>query len=257
MISRIAIVLLAFVAVPACLAAEPDREQWLQQAEDKLQSTFQNLQFDRIAESEVPGLVEIYSAGKILYYHPDKELLFIGELYAANGISLTEQKVAAFAAHKASAIDRSQALVVGAGPKEVIAFVDPDCGYCRQADAWFQAQAFPDVKELIYFMPVKGREQAEARALAAVCAPESDRRAALTRAFDSSARLDLTKSTRCAEGLQQLAKQADTARAVGVYATPFFIIDGEVVAGFDKTRLTELLGKPATVSRSSSPVRAN
>jgi thiol:disulfide interchange protein DsbC len=241
----------------ACFAAEPADEQWLQQAEDKLQATFQNMQFDRIAPSEIPGLLEIYSGGKILYYHPDKELLFIGELYAANGISLTEQKVAAFAAQKASAIDRSQALTVGSGPKEVIAFVDPDCGYCRQADAWFQAQAFPDVKELIYFMPVKGREQAEARALAAVCAPESDRRAALTRAFDSSARLDLTKSVRCTEGLQQLAKHAETARAVGVYATPFFIIDGEVIAGFDKTRLTELLGKPAAASRLSAPARTN
>lgn len=235
-----------------CLAADASESPLLQRAQDKLQSTFQNLQFDKIAESEVPGLMEIYSGGKILYYHPDKELLLIGEMYTGNGISLTEQKVVAFAAQKASGIDRSKALVLGTGPREVIAFVDPDCGYCRQADAWFQAQAFPDVKELIYFMPVKGREQAEARALAAVCAPESDRRAALTRAFDSSARLDLGKSLRCAEGLQQLANQADIARAVGVYATPFFIIDGEVIAGFDKTRLTELLGKPATVSRLSS-----
>jgi len=241
----------------AAPAADPADSAWLQQAQDKLQATFQNLQFEKLAPSEIPGVVEIYAGGKILYYHPEKELLFIGEIYAANGVSLTEQKVAAFAAQKASGIDKSLALAVGAGPKEVIAFVDPDCGYCRQADAWFQAQAFPDVKELVYFMPVKGREQAEARALAAVCAPESERRAALTRAFDNSARLDLSQSVRCPEGLQQLAKQADTARAVGVYATPFFIIDGEVIAGFDKTRLTELLGRPATASRASLAPREN
>ena len=251
----LAILLLAFTGT-VFAADTPDSQeaQWLQQSQDKLQATFQNLQFDQIAPAEVPGLVEIYSGGKILYFQPEKELLFIGELYTASGLSLTEQKVSAFAAKKASRIDRSAALVVGAGPREVIAFVDPDCSYCRQANAWFQVQDFPDVTELIYFMPVKGRAQAEARALEAVCAPEPLREAALTRAFDSSARLDLSQSARCPEGLEQLARHANIARAVGVYATPFFIIDGEVIAGFDKAKLTDLLGKPpASRVSSSSP----
>jgi len=241
----LALVMLASAGAAFAAAAPDSHEaQWLQQSQDKLQATFQNLQFEQIAPAEIPGLVEIYSGGKILYFHPEKELLFIGELYTANGLSLTEQKVSAFAARKASRIDKSAALVVGSGPREVIAFVDPDCSYCRQANAWLQAQNFPDVKELIYFMPVKGRAQAEARALEAVCAPEPLREAALTRAFDTSARLDLSQSVRCPEGLEQLARHADTARAVGVYATPFFIIDGEVIAGFDKAKLTDLLGKP-------------
>jgi thiol:disulfide interchange protein DsbC len=253
-VMRHAIVLLLALCGASAIAApttDPAETEWVRQAEDKLQATFENLQFEKIAASEVPGLVEIYSGGKILYYQPEKELLLLGEIYAANGVSLTEQKVSAFAAQKAGNIDRSLALVVGDGPKEVIAFVDPDCGYCRQANAWFQAQDFPDVKELVYFMPVKGRAQAEARALEAVCASGPERRAALTRAFDTSAHLDLSQSVRCPEGLQLLAKQAETARAVGVYATPFFIIDGEVIAGFDKTRLTELLGTPAAASRAS------
>lgn len=240
---------LSFAATPT---AEPTQAQWLTEAQEKLKATYQNLTFEKIAASDLPGLIEIYTGGKILYYHPEKELLVIGEVYAANGVSLTETKISAFAAQKAGAIDRSLALTVGHGPREVIAFVDPDCTYCRQAHAWFQAQDFSDVKELIYFMPVKGRAQAEARALGAVCAPKAERMAALTRAFDTSLRLDLTESARCQEGLDLLARHADTARAVGVYATPFFIIDGEVIAGFDKTRLTELLGQPAAAARISS-----
>lgn len=239
------------VALAAAPASEPTEAQWLSEAQEKLQATYQNLSFEKITASDIPGLIEIYTGGKILYYHPEKELLVIGEVYAANGVSLTETKVAAFAAQKAGGIDRTLALTVGNGPREVIAFVDPDCTYCRQANAWFQAQAFEDVKELIYFMPVKGRAQAEARALGAVCAPEAERKAALTRAFDTSARLDLTQSVRCQEGLDLLNKHAEMARAVGVYATPFFIIDGEVIAGFDKARLTELLGRPATAARAS------
>lgn len=246
--------LATFVLGSLSLAATPDSAEaaWLAQAQDKLAATYQNLTFEKIATSDLPGLIEIYAGGKLLYFHPDKELLILGEVYSANGVSLTEQKIAAFAAEKAHRIDRSQALVVGSGPREVIAFVDPDCVYCRQANAWFQAQDFPDVKELIYFMPVKGRAQAEARALGAVCAPEAERKAALTRAFDTSVRLDLTQSVRCQEGIDLLNRHADIARAVGVYATPFFIIDGEVIAGFDKTRLTELLGQPTAAARVSS-----
>jgi thiol:disulfide interchange protein DsbC len=249
--AALALVSAATLAAPAP-ATDPAESRWLTEAQEKLQATYQNLQFDQIAPSDIPGLIEIYTGGKILYYHPEQELLVIGEVYAANGVSLTEQKVSVFAARKAGSIDRSLALTVGNGPREVIAFVDPDCTYCRQADAWFQAQEFPDIKELIYFMPVKGRAQAEARALEAVCAPETERRAALTRAFDTTLRLDLSQSLRCQEGLDLLTKHADTARAVGVYATPFFIIDGEVIAGFDKARLTELLGRPASAARASS-----
>lgn len=245
--------LLSSATMAATPAPDPSEAQWLDAAQDKLKATYQNLTFEKIAPSDLPGLIEIYTGGKILYYQPEKELLVIGEVYAANGVSLTEAKVSAFAAQKAGAIDRSLALTVGQGTREVIAFVDPDCTYCRQANAWFQAQAFPDVKELIYFMPVKGREQAEARALGAVCAPETERQAALTRAFDTSQRLDLTQSVRCKEGLDLLARQAETARAVGVYATPFFIIDGEVIAGFDKTRLTELLGRSTARASLATP----
>ena len=57
------------------------------------------------------------------------------------------------------------------------------------------------------------------------------------------------------DGIKQLATHADIARAVGVYATPFFIIDGEVIAGFDKERLTELLTGATPPARASSGIR--
>jgi hypothetical protein len=97
--------------------ATPGESEWMQQAQDKLQATYKSLQFDKIAPSDIPGLVEIYTGGKILYYSPEKELLVIGEVYASNGVSLTEQKVSAFAAQKAGSIDRSVALTLGEGSR--------------------------------------------------------------------------------------------------------------------------------------------
>jgi len=216
----------------------------------KLSATFANFQFDKMEPSPVPGVVEIYAGGRIIYYAPKQEILLMGEMYSANGVSLTQQRVAAFAGERAESVDRSVALVLGNGPKEVIEFVDPDCGHCRAAHKWFSTEKRADIRHLIYFMPLKGRAQAEARVLEALCARQEDREAALSKVFNPTAPIDLTKAVRCREGLDLLAAQAKVAQAIGVYATPFYIIDGKVTAGFNAQTLAEQLGeRPATVSQ--------
>jgi thiol:disulfide interchange protein DsbC len=208
---------------------------------ERLRATFTNFEFDAIKPSEIPGLVEIYAGPRILYYAPAQEILVLGELYAANGVSLTEKKVAAFAASKAQQLDRTVALRVGKGPREIVTFVDPDCRYCRAAHEWMREQKPEGVTELIYFMPLTGRPQAESRALKALCAPESERAAALDAVFSGQPVDASTESTPCPQGREQLARHAAMARQLGVYATPFFIVDGQVIAGFDRDKLTALL----------------
>ena len=207
----------------------------------RLRATFTNFEFDAIKPSEIPGLVEIYAGPRILYYAPAQEILVLGELYAANGVSLTEKKVAAFAASKAQQLDRAVALRVGQGPREIVTFVDPDCRYCRAAHEWMREQKLDGVTELIYFMPLTGRPQAESRALKALCAPESERESALDAVFSGQSADASTESTPCPQGREQLARHAAMARQLGVYATPFFIVDGQVIAGFDRDKLTALL----------------
>jgi len=228
-------------------ATVSEDDAFVASATKKLQATFQNLQFEKIGPSELPGVVEIYAGGRILYYAPEKELLIVGEIYGSNGVSITEQKISAFAATKVKGIDKSVALVLGDGPKEVIAFVDPECGYCQRAMAWFEQQNFKNVKLLTYFMPLKPRPQAEAKALEVMCAKPADRRAAMARAFDVNQRADTVNGIRCADGLKALEAQGQIAKAVGVYATPFFMVDGEVIAGFDRNKLSQVIASASPV----------
>lgn len=237
------------LTVRTAIASEPvpppseaeQQARLLEIAQEKLNATFQSFQFDEIKASEIPGIVEIYGGGRIFYYAPKQELLLIGEMYTANGVSLTEQKQSQRAAASAAGLDRSSAVVVGDGPHELIAFVDPDCGYCRASYRWLAGREFRDAKVFLYFTPLTGRPAAEAKALEVLCARDADRAAALKRAFDPTPTDRPNPSVRCAEGVAALEQHAALAKKLGVYATPFFLAGGQVIAGFNREKLEAYL----------------
>jgi len=223
-------------------------------AQEKLKKTFPSFQFERMEESPIPGIVEIYTSGKIIYYAPTQEVLLVGEMWTANGVSLTDERVSAYAGAKAKDIDRSVALQMGSGDRELIEFVDPECGHCRQAYNWFATNKPAGIKHFIYFMPRKGSAQAEARVLELLCAAPDQREAALERVFNPKAPLDLQKSVRCKEGIEQLAAQAEVVKDMGVPGTPFYVLDGKVIPGFTAERMAALLSSPPTkISQVQNP----
>jgi thiol:disulfide interchange protein DsbC len=252
--ARLAVAALALLfATPATAEPAPapplseseQQAKLLQTAQEQLQATFKSFQFDEIKASDIPGIVEIYGGGRIFYYAPKQQLLLIGEMYTANGISLTEQKLSERAAANAASLDRSSAVVLGTGPRELIAFVDPDCGYCRATYRWLAGRDLGATRVLLYFTPLTGRPAAEAKALEVLCAKPEQRAGALKRAFDPTAtdRPDMT--VRCPEGVKALGQHAALAQKVGVYATPFFLAGGQVIAGFNKEKLdAHLAGLP-------------
>lgn len=232
----------AIAAEPVPPPSEAEQQaKLLEIAQEKLKATFQSFQFDEIKASEIPGIVEIYGGGRIFYYAPKQELLLIGEMYTANGVSLTEQKLSQRAAASAAGLDRSSAVVIGEGPRELIAFVDPDCGYCRASYRWLAGREFRDAKVLLYFTPLTGRPAAEAKALEVLCASPDQQAAALKRAFDPAPTDRPNTTVRCAEGLAALEQHAELARKLGVYATPFFLAGGQVIAGFNREKLEAYL----------------
>jgi thiol:disulfide interchange protein DsbC len=220
---------------------------YVEAAQKKLGATFRALQIDKVEPSEIAGIVAVYAGPQILYYAPKEDVLILGEFYTPSGQSLTQERIAKYAGQKSDEIDRSVALTLGQGAREVIVFVDPDCGYCRKAEEWLRAQNFKDVRQQVFFMPLKGRPSAEARALRALCAGDVARAEAFLKVFEKGGGADSAErlfgdSAGCPGGQARLNAHGEIARKVGVYATPFFLVDGVVVAGFDPQRLTELLG---------------
>ena len=225
---------------PAAPSGEVD-DKLKAQVADSLSKTFHNFEFDEIRKSELPGLYEIYSGGRIVYFAPDQSILVFGELYRTDGHSITGDKIAAAQVLKAKDINRSAALVIGDGATEVVEFVNPDCGYCRAAHQWLKQQQLDQkLKLLVFFMPMPGRPEAQAKAESVICAPPALRQAAYDELW-SGKPVDSTTLLKCDGAAKQLADQAKEAVRFGVQGTPTFIVKGQVVAGFRQDQLQNVL----------------
>lgn len=230
--------LLTLWSVSACASTPADVPSAVV---EKFSTTFKNMKFTAIKPSELPGIYEVYTGGKIIYYAAAHDILVFGELYSSGGESLTAKKLERFTAVKAVAIDRGAALAVGQGTHELIAFLNPDCGYCSQALAWLEQQNYANTQLLVYFLQMEPRSSAYARALQAVCAPPELRREAMRQVFQRGPEASTQHILSCADGEATLAAQAKVAEEMGVAATPVFVVKGETVMGFRPDRLAALL----------------
>jgi thiol:disulfide interchange protein DsbC len=215
-----------------------DRE--LKADQGKFEHTFPRTPVASVEESPIPGVVEIFTGMKILYYAPKQDLVLFGELYSGNGVSLTQEKLDARAQERVAHIDKTVALTVGEGTTELIAFVDPDCPHCRHAYNWLAEQKIPGLKKVIYFLPIRGRPAAEARAIQALCAPPELREEALREVFNPDPNQSVAP-LQCPQGAQRLEAQGRIAMDVGVTGTPYFVLKGQSITGFDRERLAALL----------------
>ena len=238
------ILVFAFVVLGSAMdapnAAAKSSERELKGVQEKFVKTFPATPVEEVHESEIEGLFEVYSGARILYYAPKENAVVFGEVYSANGISFTQQKLDARAQKRVSHIDKSVALTIGDGPTELIAFVDPDCPHCKHAMTWLEEQKLPGVKELIYFMPLRGRPGAEARVVQALCAPPELRSEALRQVFNPDPNR-AGSELKCPQAADVLKAQAKIAEDVGVSGTPFFVLKGQAIVGFDRERLAALL----------------
>ncbi len=202
----------------------------LRDVEAHLKQSFPQLRADRVVWSQVPELAEVTSGTQVVYYAPAADLLLIGDLINRKGESLTQQRIEQL---QRAAIPADAGVIAGEGSRELIVFVDPDCGYCARAATWLQAQA--ELRIRFVFMPLQPGSPAEARARAFVCLPPSARLAALPALFS---RVNTApQSAQCSEAADVLAHHAEIATAAGIRATPTFFVGAQTVQGFDPARL--------------------
>ena len=245
----LASVLSAVVMAAPNGAVRRSDDAFIEHARQKLHQSFPKTTVTAVQPSVIPGLAEIYSDGQIFYYAPEQNVLFFGEMYDAGGVSLTQASLSERVAQQASAIDLTEAVAFGEGDTEMIAFVDPDCSYCRVAHQWWQEKKYSDVRTYVFVTPTNGRPSAHARALNLVCTPPENRMEAFRQLFERRNHTDQSGFAICESGEAQLAAQAAIAKKLGVLGTPYFLVKTpaskgyEVVTGFNRTRLDSLLSQ--------------
>jgi len=236
-----AAVLLAAASLSAC-SLQPAASE----VDAQFRSIFKNMPVDRVAKSEIAGVYEIYSGGKLFYFAPDKQLMMFGEMYTSTGVSLTQEKVQAYLNARTLSIPEDVGTVVGDGPVELISFIAPDCGYCAQAHRWIEDRNYEGLRLRVFFMPMEVGTPNYARAQQFICAPPELRREALRQVYAHEDPAPGQSFLTCADGANQLARQAQIAKDLGVEGTPTFSLKGQTVLGFRQDRLEQLLSSTTT-----------
>jgi len=140
------------------------------------------------------------------------------------------------AASAQDTLDLDKAVKLGSGKTMVIEFTDPDCPYCRKAEAYLSQK--PQVTRYIFFIPLANHPASKGKVQYILSARDR------ARAYQEviSGRFDPKKLTEITpEGIKLQKEHQEIARANKMTSTPTFMIYGRIVEGFDLKRLEPLL----------------
>jgi thiol:disulfide interchange protein DsbC len=135
-------------------------------------------------------------------------------------------------------LDLEKAVKVGSGKTMVVEFTDPDCPYCRNAEAYLQGKQ-QQVTRYIYFFPLAMHPEAKTKVQYILSAKDKTKAYldVLTGHFDSGkAAASITP-----EGVKLQQEHLDIARGYKIDAVPTFLIYGRIVKGFDPNKLDALI----------------
>lgn len=217
----------------APLAAKP---------EEAFKKAFPQVKVDAFAAGPVAGSYEITTGVEIIYYFPEKDLLFAGNIFSKEFKNLVEEKKQVLRAKKQqealsklSELPLEKAVKVGNGPKKVIEFTDPDCPYCRRASDALKNRT--DITRYVFLTPL-----AHPNAINKVhyILSAKDQEAAYHEMMSGKPLPD-PKAAFSADVKAIADEYMSLARTMGIDGTPSFFINGQQVIGADMDKIDNLL----------------
>ncbi|MFT5162078.1 MAG: thiol:disulfide interchange protein DsbC [Alteromonadaceae bacterium] len=210
-------------------AKKAAQDKAVEAAQTKLQATFKKLRFSSFKPGPVEGLFEINAGGSIVYFHPGKTLLLMGEFYDKTGKNLTSTALEEDVAALQTDLPLDLALNIGSNEakQSVIEFTSPNCGYCKAFDRFANdANKVKPLRRQVFF-DVAYSADAQQKAMHILCSP--DQAAAMQSIYQG---INPEHYLNCEEGKQTLLAHAKAAQSAGIRGTPSFIIDGQLILGF-------------------------
>jgi len=176
---------------------------------------------------------------QILYVTKDgRYLISGGNLINKDKMNLTKERFDQVNKVDVSKLPLQDAITItrGNGAKKLYLFTDLDCPYCRKSYEWLKTQS--DYTLYVFLYPLPMHPQAGEKSVKILC--NQDRAAA----FDVGHGDQGPPGEKCEAGEQLLQKHKATADAMGVNATPLFILDSGVkMGGFNQKALEAYLKK--------------
>jgi len=224
-------ILMAVLAAAPLQAATP---------EDSFKKNFPDIPLETISSTDIPGVYEVVSGGKVGYYAPGPEYLIVGDIMTKEKRNLTQERVAELQARRFRNIPLAKALKIGKGPHTVIEITDPDCNYCRKASEYLKTRN--DLTRHIFFFPLSIHPNAEAKIKYVFCAKDK------AKAYEEAmtGKLDEMKFKPCDDAkvadLVKTHKEASEQAGVKELGTPFFLVNNQFVRGSNIPQIEKILG---------------
>ena len=224
---------------------------------DKIQGSlkklFPNVELGAVQPSEVKGLcqvqVKLGPQIRLLYVDGQGEFFLAGNLIEAkSGRNLTMEATQLLNRLGADDLRQLEALTVftlGKGNKVLYFVTDPQCPYCKQAEAMLKK--IVDKGELtvrFLFYPLPSHKGAKEQCISIIC--DKKGLEGLEKGYKSE--------NQCADGVKRVEESLAFFQKKGIASTPTFIFsDGIVVAGLiPEEALRQRLGLPPAVSKTEN-----
>jgi len=234
------IVILLLLSVSTSVFAsefELSDEERLSKAKDKLAQTYSHMNVTQFKKGPIPGTFELITGNKVIYYHPEAELLIFGEIYDKTGNSITAASRKAIQEEKLKDLDSTVALKMGDGDKTIIEFTNPDCTYCRKLNTFLFNKGKSVKREIYFSLAGNGNSKANAKAVHILCA--NDPEAEFQRVFNNEVKV--TDMLSCKEGKEKLAAHRRISDEFGVSGTPTLVLGDSVITGFRQAQIARFL----------------
>lgn len=132
--------------------------------EQNFKKNYPEIAVKSVSPSPLPGIYEVYAAGKIIYTDETAKYLFFGNLLdVQNKKNLTEDRLAELSKIDIKQLPLDQAIkyVKGKGERTLYVFSDPDCPYCQKLEQ--HMTSVDNVTVYLFLFPLKKlHPQAEA-----------------------------------------------------------------------------------------------
>lgn len=203
--------------------------------EKTIRKALPNTKIDAIEKSELPGIYMITAGMNIFYFHPEKSLLFVGEILTTNGTNLTTPNRAKAAQKNLSHASQSAMTIQYGEPLNVIyEFTNPECGACLSYEKYIKKNPLKDTVRHIFFL--SWTPSAKKKLEHIMCS--TDKEAAKELIYSGA---DVKEFATCEQGKEQVEEQYNIAKKLGVDRTPTFIVNGTRMAGLKADKFKKLL----------------
>lgn len=213
-------------------------------AESQIRHMMPNTKINQINPGPFSGTYEVLAGGNAFYVGlNDESEIIVGHIVNIKTMQdVTQSHIEALNAkqYDFKTLPLANALKVGHGKKKMMVFIDPDCPYCQQLEAFLHSK-LDQVTVYYMFIPLPMHPNALPHTKQILCAANPSK--AIYDVMVAHQELGAGSTDCQAKVSNQLSEINTFATSNGINSTPFIITDtNQVIGGFNLPQLQSFIG---------------